>query len=574
MQTSHVARLVSLYLLLLTACGPQARSNTSGDAPQPGDKCTDGQTSCNGKDFLICNNGVYERSETCDLACSPTIWCTVCTPGTGTCSGEVSTACKPDGSGYYEETCDAANGSTCDATQGVCVGACSAATLGTSYVGCNYYATQSAQFVSNKFDFGVVLSNTASSVATVTIDGGKFTAPVVVSVAPNQAIVQKLPWVEILKRCNASSSLGCGGANNNGAFAKGGAYRIRSNQPITAYQLSPIEYSQNGRSYSNDASLLLPVNAWSGNHVVASWPTWNGWPSLLTVTAATDNTAVEILSKANTNGGDGAMPFTAGVAQTVVLNKGDVIELLSPSGDLTGSRVTSDKPVEVLAGHYCTQVPIGTPTCDHLEEIMFPVETLATRYIVAANSLPGAATPRSYVVRVVATTANTQVTFDPALATGPVTLAAAGDFYELPIDAVDRLISGNQKILVAQYMVGSEYPGGNSDGDPSMALAVPVAQYRRDYQFVAPVSYATNYVNITAATGAAIMLDGQPVPLTAFSVIGTSGFSVARIALPRVADATHRASSDQPFGNSVYGYGSDTSYWYPGGLDLLTIPVE
>jgi hypothetical protein len=28
------------------------------------------------------------------------------------------------------------------------------------------------------------------------------------------------------------------------------------------------------------------------------------------------------------------------------------------------------------------------------------------------------------------------------------------------------------------------------------------------------------------------------------------------------------------FGISVYGYGSYTSYWYPGGLDLKSIVVE
>ena len=30
----------------------------------------------------------------------------------------------------------------------------------------------------------------------------------------------------------------------------------------------------------------------------------------------------------------------------------------------------------------------------------------------------------------------------------------------------------------------------------------------------------------------------------------------------------HSASGSQPFGLYVYGYGSRTSYMYPGGLDL------
>jgi len=68
------------------------------------------------------------------------------------------------------------------------------------------------------------------------------------------------------------------------------------------------------------------------------------------------------------------------------------------------------------------------------------------------------------------------------------------------------------------------------------------------------------------------MLDGQPV--TGFTPIGGSGFSVARVVLPNGLDGNHRATGSEPFGITVYGYGQYTSYWYPGGLDLEDIPVE
>jgi hypothetical protein len=554
------------------ACGPSARS--SGE-PTAGDPCNEGDTSCDGKDALVCSNGVFVKSQTCDAVCTPKFGCTVCIPGTGTCNGDISTACKPDGSGFFDETCDPANGLTCDGGQGICVGACSVASVGSSYVGCTYYATQSGNPVSNTYDFGVALANTQGSDATVTIDGGKFTAPVVIVVGANQTVVQKLPWVEELKRCNGVGVFSCDTVNPNGALVTGGAYRVRSSQPVTAYQLSPIEYQQPGEdnSFSNDASLLLPVNAWSGNHVVASWPNTGPNPGLLTVTASADATSVTILSKANTYSCDGAPAFVAGTPQTVMLNRGDVIELISTGGDLTGSTISSSKPVAVLGGHFCADIPDGTGYCDHLEEVMFPIETLATKYLVAANSLPGVGSPRAYIVRVIATAANTQVTFDPPLPGGPVMLASVGDAYQIDPGTTDRLITSSAKVLVAQYMVGSSYPGGNRSGDPSMALSVPVEQYRRDYQFIAPLSYETNYVNVTAPAGAAVNIDGQPIVASAFSAIGSSGFSVARVLLQRTS-ANHQVSSDQPFGISVFGYGTDTSYWYPGGLDLQTIPVE
>jgi hypothetical protein len=559
------------FLLGSSSCGPSARSS---GAPQSGSPCVEAEKNCDGNDFLVCKNGVFVKDQTCDAVCTPALGCTVCTPSTGTCNGDVSTACKPDGSGFFEETCDPANGSTCDAMQGICTGPCTVAAIGSSYVGCNYYATQSANEVSDIFDFGVALANTSGTAATVTVDGGGFTQPVVVSVPANQTVVQKLPWVAALKRCSGTGQYGCTNPNFSGGLAIGGAYRVRSNQPITAYQFSPIEYQQSGlSSYTNDASLLLPVNAWGQEHVVAAWPGAAAIPGMLTVTASANATSVTIFSKANTNSGDGAPAFAAGVAQTVMLNRGDVIELLNGGGDLTGSSVVSDKPVAVLGGHFCADVPVGVSYCDHLEEVMFPTTTLATKYLVAANSLPESTAPRAYIVRVIATVANTKVTFDPALPSGPVTLTAPGDFFEVAPGTESRLVTATAKVLVAQYMVGSSFSGGNGNGDPSMALAVPVEQYRQDYQFIAPLSYQTNYVGVTAPTGAIVMVDGQLIPASNFSAIGSSGFSVARVALQRT-EANHRANSDQPFGISVFGYGAYTSYWYPGGLDLQTIPTE
>jgi len=37
---------------------------------------------------------------------------------------------------------------------------------------------------------------------------------------------------------------------------------------------------------------------------------------------------------------------------------------------------------------------------------------------------------------------------------------------------------------------------------------------------------------------------------------------------PLTATGSHAISAPQPFGLSVYGYGSYTSYWYPGGSNL------
>jgi hypothetical protein len=86
----------------------------------------------------------------------------------------------------------------------------------------------------------------------------------------------------------------------------------------------------------------------------------------------------------------------------------------------------------------------------------------------------------------------------------------------------------------------------------------------------APANYQQNWVNVVAPTGATVTVDGTTV--TGFTGIGASGYSVARFALcannAPGGTGVHTATSSQPFGIQVYGYGRYTSYFYPGGLGL------
>lgn len=566
----------ALAVLSLISCGPSSSRGGDGGTGDGG-ACVEGQLACDGNTLQKCAGGQLVTSEVCAMACAPEIGCVTCVPGTGTCNGDVSTVCLPDGSGYVDEYCDPVMGSSCDPGAGTCTGACTATALGQSYIGCEYYATVTSQLVNPSFQFAVAISNTTSSPATVTIEGGALAAPTTLTVMPSEVATQRLPWVPALKTCNTQGFLECGDPEQWGALAVNGGYHIRSTQPITVYQFSPLDYqSGSSYSYSNDASLLLPTNAWSTTYYVPAWQAWassgGAMPSLLAVTAAGDATNVTITTRTNTMGGNGAPSFATGTAQTVTLGKGSVLQLMAPSGDLTGSFVTSDKPVQVIGGHHCTQVPIGYTACDHLEESIFPVSTLADKYLVTAPQL--GAGPRQQIVRIVATEADTSVTLDPATAGGPYSLANPGDFVEIPLTTASFQVAADKKIVVAQYMVSQNAPGGSGSGDPAMSLAVPTAQYRKEYQFHAPTNYTTNFVNITAPMDADVVLDGTSVPQASYTAIGATGYGVARVQLSNAGTGTHTATSTTAFGISVYGYGQYTSFWYPGGLDLQPIVIQ
>ncbi len=536
----------------------------------PGDssECSAGATQCSADGFQRCEDGEWGAAEPCAGGCDDELGCVTCDAGKTRCEGDAFQVCRADGSGWDdEEVCDGSAGLTCHPSRG-CEDLCSAEQLGTSYIGCEYFATVTANSLDplDKFHFAIAISNTSQSSASVTIEGGTLTAPVSLEVDPNSVTVRTLPWHPKLIRDQPRSQ-----------YVTNGSYHVVSNRPITVYQFNPVEYEADGvYTHTNDASLLYPSNALTGNYWVAAAPSWTFIeglynPSLLAITATRDNTQVTIVPSTNVKAGDIAALF-AGQSKTVTMNSGDVLQLFAlAGGDLTGTRVTSDLPVQVIGGHYCTNFPHEVVACDHLEEVMMPVEAMSTRYAVTPPALKTSPDPKIRTIRIMATEPNTMLTYDPPQPGAPTTIATAGAFITLESNNEAFVIEADKKIQVAEYMLGRG-TGPEDEGDPSLSLAVPIDQYRVEYLFHAPLSYDVNFVNVVAPDGATVLLDGAPV--SGLSPIGASGYSAARVMLTDTIGGNHTIAGTDRFGISVYGYGFATSYWYPGGLDLEPIVIE
>jgi len=527
----------------------------------------------------LCN----QLDDDCDGAIEPQP-CEQCVPNTGMCMGQVGKSCKPDGLGYVFETCDPLlQGTTCNPATGTCDGECGYTALGSSYIGCDYYPTVTANQVLTQFHFAVAVSNTTNSVATITVTKGGL-AVTSTTVAANSVKVLTLPWETTLKGPESASAIVPFPAS---VLVPQGAYRLRTNHPVTVYQFNPLEYTLGPTtfSYTNDASLLLPVNVWTGKYRVAARHHFGGTPGgtsgFYAVTAKEDATTVTVAAGPNSGI---VKSGVAGIATTgngsVVLNAGDVLEVVtnttlpvtfpptSDPNDVSGTLVTASKPVQVIGGHQCIYIPADLGYCDHLEESMFPVETLSTAYLVTAPLIPtGGSTPKVEMVRIVATAPNTTLTYDPPQPGAPASITQAGEWVEVANNDQDFRITASAPVLVAQYMEG-QAAGGNS-GDPAMTLAVAEDQYRKSYLFHSPTNYEYSYVNVVAPTGATVTLDGATV--VGFSPIGATGYSVSRTSLSNAGSGDHTISSSQAFGISVYGYGQYTSYWYPGGSNLTKL---
>lgn len=563
---------------------------------------------CNGtiaEDCAVVDGGTKLTSTDCSQLspaqqCANGFGCVTCVPGTGTCNGSVGTACNSTGTGTVTNNCDSQLGETCNPSSGQCEGDC--ANVGQSYIGCEYYAVTMLNHLldQNTFYFSVSLSNASTKTATVTISGGALATPTTVMIPAGQLQEVKLPWVKALS-CGAGNTSGtCNGNSLDQPTAPGttytanGAYHIKSTEPITAYEFNARDYVIGTEySYTNDASLLIPVNAMTANYHVASWPTFYVWPGLMTVVATQPNTTVQVTATnpIQTYGGLGANGGTVTLA-----NAGDVLEIMTalnsgggqaygtdPSGTAIVS--TNGSPIEVFGGHSCVYINATTGYCDHVEQIAFPDETLRGDYLVTVPHNQNG-TPQHWV-KIVGTTANTNITFDgitqanTTLNAGTVLLlqTVTSDFRVHSTDVPEK------PFFVAQYMVGQnnfgtncvdvQPPAGQNCGDPSMSLAVATAQFRNSYQFSAPQSYYENWVNVIAPNGTTVTVTDTPSNHTVSSgtAIGTSGYYEAHVNIcanqTTGCNPVHQASSSSgTFGIEVYGYGAYTSYMYPGGLNL------
>jgi hypothetical protein len=306
--------------------------------------------------------------------------------------------------------------------------------------------------------------------------------------------------------------------------------------------------------------------------VAASYPSFYLWPGLITIVGTQNNTSVTLAPSTSIVAGAGL----AANGGTITLNQGDVVQITNPvpgsvsyGTDMSGSTVTANAPVEVFGGHACVYVPSGTAACDHLEEVMFPQETLRTDYLVVPPNVTGY-TPKHFV-RIIGTTAGTTLTYTPAVAGAPAALGAGqvGVFETTTPFLVTA--NANHPILVANYMEGANnFGGGILAGDPAMSLAVASAQYRTSYTFTAPNNYQVNWATVIAPTNGTVTIDG--VAVGGWTNIGASGYRFAYYQLCNgncgSFSSNHAAAGSLPFGIQVYGYGSYTSYMYPGGLDL------
>ncbi len=315
-------------------------------------------------------------------------------------------------------------------------------------------------------------------------------------------------------------------------------------------------YGMSFEAFSADAYLALPCTVMAVDEYEYYGISYNveniNFPSVILVVACENKTVVKFHSS------------------TISLNSLETYLIESGTTDLTGTRITSSKPLSVFSGSDCTNVPTRISACDNLVEQVPPTVTWGSKFLVA--SLEGRSSGE--LIRVLsARAASVTVNCNTVVSVSEFQLQSGGSFREFVIPTNSFCsIESTSPVLVAQYAYGGE--GGV--GDPFMMIITPIEQFTNNYLVESfPIfesNYLTMYVSSECFQIAQILLDNSIVDWQ--NVTCSSGEVCGYISRTNVSTGVHsirHQNSSAVLGVSVYGFSSSVSYGYPGGMRLSPI---
>ena len=275
----------------------------------------------------------------------------------------------------------------------------------------------------------------------------------------------------------------------------------------------------------------------------------------------------------------GTESVQAGESVLVTLHRAETL-LIAFVGDLTGTKVTSNRPISFFCGDQCPYIPSGVQYCDYIVEQLPPVEAWGRQFATAPLK-----TRKSYgVYRFVAAEDSTVVSISCISNNGTqgyvdTFTLNGGSFADVQVNSTDFCwMEADKSILLLQFAVGTT--ADNVPSDPFMALVPAVSHYTNSLTLPivnSSLNDFTHYLNIIIPAEHyqpdQIFLDGQSLQSLSlvFVDIVHNGETVAYAAQVTVSATTHtliHGNSTGLLGVVSYGFVGYASYGHVGGMRL------
>ena len=274
----------------------------------------------------------------------------------------------------------------------------------------------------------------------------------------------------------------------------------------------------------------------------------------------------------------GTESVVAGDSINVTLARAETL-LIACVGDLTGTKVTSNRPISFFCGDQCTNVPQGVRACDQILEQLPPVEAWGRQFATAPLKI------RSFdVFRIVASADSTTVIVRCTHRSGSqgyvdTFVLNEGGYTDVQVSSTDFCwIEADKRILLLQFSVGAA--ADSMPGDPFMALVPAVSHYTNTFTLPivdSSLNDFTHYLNIIIPADHyqpdQIFMDGQSLQSLAleFVAIVHNGETMAYATQVTVSATTHtliHGNSTGVIGVTAYGFAYRASYGHVGGIRI------
>lgn len=267
---------------------------------------------------------------------------------------------------------------------------------------------------------------------------------------------------------------------------------------------------------------------------------------------------------------------SAGETYTITLHRLQTFNFESV-GDLTGTKVVSDKPISLISYHECVDVPLGVAFCDYIVEQLPPTVTWGRFFLVA--SLHTRMAGERY--RVTGMRDSTSILIHchlpssslPSVHSRTLTLHQAGQMQEFSVDANQFCsIQSDKPILLIQYSTGYSL---DRIGDPFMLNVPPVEQYSNNFTIRVYQNF-NNHLTVTVDVShfnpSHIYISGYSFPRSSWSPIYCSTSTICGYGIRyRVQAGTHyvyHADSNAKLNVLAYGFEFHTAYGNAVGMEL------
>ena len=255
---------------------------------------------------------------------------------------------------------------------------------------------------------------------------------------------------------------------------KGVHVQVDSNEVVIIgqnYINSTLPYTESDGSFLAIPTVDLNVTQYKYfelNMVLGS----TGFSSQIMIVGTQPNTTMNITATQNVNSiiNGVNVNLAAGTEYSYKIGQFQTV-YLSHSGDLTGTKILTDKPVSLFSGQRCVVLPSTDTNCDHMIEQSLPTKMWGTVLYVAPIPNIGS----YYFIRVLAANDATRVDIYCNNTKESYTINE-GKYIHKQVGRLDHCaIYSNKEVLVAEYAKSSG--NGGKPSDPAMALVPAVIQY-------------------------------------------------------------------------------------------------